>query len=132
KAKTGVVAIRPPLEETMTQSRLPDLKRPTRRQVLKSAALGSAAAIAAPYVRGVSAAASLSLAAWAPGVSGATNTLTKPCSAGREDQLRGQNRLHDLAGREGEAHRGCGGASRYRPRHYVPPGLEHPHSPERA
>ena len=40
----------------MTQSRLPVHSRPTRRQMLKSAALGSAAAVAAPYVKGVYAA----------------------------------------------------------------------------
>src|SRR5262249_274931 len=80
KAKTSVVAIRPPLEETMTQSRLPDLKRPTRRQVLKSAALGSAAAIAAPYVKGVYAAGSLSLGEWDDWVPGENNTLTKLCN----------------------------------------------------
>ena len=36
----------------MTQSRLIS-HSPTRRNILKSAALGSAAAIAAPYVNGV-------------------------------------------------------------------------------
>src|SRR5436853_7248185 len=49
-----------PSAETMTHSRLPILKRPTRRQVLKSAALGSAPAIATPYVHVVYLAGSLS------------------------------------------------------------------------
>src|SRR5262249_7083145 len=80
KAKTSVVAIRPPLEETMTQSRLPAPKRSTRRQVLKSAALGSAAFIAAPYVKGACAAGSLSLGVWDHWVPGANNTLTKLCN----------------------------------------------------
>src|SRR5207248_5655543 len=69
-----------PSEETMTHSRLPILKRPTRRQVLKSAALGSAAAIATPYVKGVYAAGSLSLGCWDHWVPGANNTLTKLCN----------------------------------------------------
>src|SRR5947199_5204547 len=64
----------------MTQSRLPVHSRPTRRQMLKSAALGSAAAIAAPYVRGVYAAGSLSLGVWDHWVPGANNTLTKLCN----------------------------------------------------
>ena len=45
----------------MTHSRLLARTRPTRREIIKSAALGSAAAIAAPYVKGVYAAGSLSL-----------------------------------------------------------------------
>src|SRR5204862_6122849 len=67
---------------TMTQSRPPVHSRPTRRQVLKSAALGSAAAIAAPYVKGAYAAGSLSLGVWDHWVPGANNTLTKLCNAG--------------------------------------------------
>ena len=45
------VAYWTPLEDTMTLSRLLARTRPTRREVMKSAALGSAAAIAAPYVK---------------------------------------------------------------------------------
>src|SRR5262249_34163783 len=52
----------------------------TRRNVLKSAALGSAAAIAAPYVRGAYAAGSLSVGFWDHWVPGANNTLTKICN----------------------------------------------------
>ena len=55
------VAYWTPLEDTMTHSRLLARTRPTRREIIKSAALGSAAAIAAPYVKGVYAAGSLSL-----------------------------------------------------------------------
>src|ERR1700716_1330451 len=50
---------------------------PTRRHVLKTAALGSAAMIAAPYVSGVHAAGTLSLGCWDHWVPGANNTLTK-------------------------------------------------------
>jgi len=64
----------------MTQSRLPVHSRPTPRQMLKSAALGSAAAVAAPYVKGVYAAGSLSLGVWDHWVPGANNTLTKLCN----------------------------------------------------
>jgi len=64
----------------MTQSRLPVHSRPTRRQMLKSAALGSVAAVAAPYVKGVYAAGSLSLGVWDHWVPGANNTLTKLCN----------------------------------------------------
>ena len=53
---------------------------PTRRTVLKTAALGSAAAIFAPYVSGVHAAGSLSLGCWDHWVPGANNTLTKLCN----------------------------------------------------
>src|SRR6478752_6200346 len=52
----------------------------TRRGVLKSAALGSVAAIAAPYVQGAYAAGSLSLGVWDHWVPGANNTLTKLCN----------------------------------------------------
>ena len=64
----------------MTHSRLLAHTRTTRRQVLKSAALGSAAAIAAPYVKGVYAAGSLALGVWDHWVPGANNTLTKLCN----------------------------------------------------
>jgi ABC-type glycerol-3-phosphate transport system substrate-binding protein len=64
----------------MTQSRLLARSRPTRRQVMKSAALGSAAAIAAPFVKGVYAAGSLALGVWDHWVPGANNTLTKLCN----------------------------------------------------
>src|SRR6201985_3960811 len=52
----------------------------TRRNVLKSAALGSAAAIAAPYVHGAYAAGTLTLGCWDHWVPGANNTLTKLCN----------------------------------------------------
>ena len=52
----------------------------TRRSVLKNAALGSVAAIAAPYVHGAYAAGSLSLGVWDHWVPGANNTLTKLCN----------------------------------------------------
>src|ERR1700746_1443254 len=64
----------------MTHSRLLARTRPTRREVIKSAALGSAAAITAPYVKGVYAAGSLSLGVWDHWVPGANNTLTKLCN----------------------------------------------------
>src|SRR6202040_2660028 len=64
-------------EDLMTQSRL---NSPTRRNILKSAALGSAAAIAAPYVKGAYAAGTLSLGLWDHWVPGANNTLTKLCN----------------------------------------------------
>jgi hypothetical protein len=51
----------------------------TRRSVLKSAALGSAAAIAAPYVRDSHAAGTLALGLWDHWVPGANKTLTKLC-----------------------------------------------------
>ena len=52
----------------------------SRRSLLKSAALGSAAALAAPYVKGAYAAGSLSLGVWDHWVPGANNTLTKLCN----------------------------------------------------
>ena len=61
----------------MTQSRL---NSPTRRNILKSAALGSVAAIAAPYVKDSYAAGSLSLGVWDHWVPGANNALTKLCN----------------------------------------------------
>ena len=64
----------------MTHSRPLARTRPTRREIIKSAALGSAAAITAPYVKGVYAAGSLSLGVWDHWVPGANNTLTKLCN----------------------------------------------------
>ncbi|HZP79567.1 MAG TPA: ABC transporter substrate-binding protein [Pseudolabrys sp.] len=58
----------------MTTSRL------SRRNLLKSAALGSAAAITAPYVSGAYAAGSLTLGCWDHWVPGANNALTKLCN----------------------------------------------------
>src|SRR6201985_633059 len=49
----------------------------TRRSVLKSAALGSAAAIAAPYVHGAYAAGSLTMGCWDHWVPGANKALDK-------------------------------------------------------
>ncbi|HXW42916.1 MAG TPA: ABC transporter substrate-binding protein, partial [Xanthobacteraceae bacterium] len=61
-------------------SRSPSQSRLSRRHILKSAALGSVAAIAAPYVRSSYAAGSLSLGVWDHWVPGANNTLTKLCN----------------------------------------------------
>ena len=58
----------------MGQSRL------SRRAVLKTAALGSAAAITAPYVSGVYAAGTLSLGCWDHWVPGANKALDKICN----------------------------------------------------
>src|SRR4029077_5824661 len=55
-------------------------QHPTRRNVLKTAALGSAALITAPYVSGVHAAGALTLGCWDHWVPGANNTLTKLCN----------------------------------------------------
>ena len=63
----------------MTLSRLIS-HSPTRRNILKSAALGSVAAIAAPYVKDSYAAGSLSLGVWDHWVPGANNALTKLCN----------------------------------------------------
>jgi ABC-type glycerol-3-phosphate transport system substrate-binding protein len=52
----------------------------TRRTVLKTAALGSAAAITAPYVRGSYAAGKLTLGCWDHWVPRANDTLTKLCN----------------------------------------------------
>src|ERR1051325_8559269 len=60
-------------EETMGQAKL------TRRSILKTAALGSAAAITAPYGSGVYAAGSLSLGCWDHWVPGANKALDKLC-----------------------------------------------------
>src|SRR6516165_829565 len=61
----------------MTHSRPLARTRQTRREIIKSAALGSAAAIAAPYIKGVYAAGSLSLGVWDHSGPGASNTLSK-------------------------------------------------------
>jgi hypothetical protein len=53
---------------------------PTRRSVLKSAALGSVAAIAAPYVKDSYAAGTLTMGVWDHWVPGANNALTALCS----------------------------------------------------
>ena len=52
----------------------------TRRTVLKTAALGSVAAITAPYVRGSYAAGKLTLGCWDHWVPRANDTLTKLCN----------------------------------------------------
>ena len=52
----------------------------SRRTVLKTAALASAAVITAPYVRGAYAAGSLTLGCWDHWVPGANKTLTKICN----------------------------------------------------
>src|SRR5579871_5548934 len=71
--------MRPALEDTMTHSASPR-PRPTRRNVLKTAALGSAAALAAPYVRTSYAAGTLTLGCWDHWVPGANNALTTLCN----------------------------------------------------
>jgi hypothetical protein len=63
----------------MTHSTWPRV-RPSRRNVLKAAALGSAAAFAAPYVRTSYAAGTLTLGCWDHWVPGANNTLTALCN----------------------------------------------------
>jgi ABC-type glycerol-3-phosphate transport system substrate-binding protein len=55
------------------------ISRLSRRSVLKTAALGSAAVITAPYVSGVYAAGSLSLGCWDHWVPGANKALDKLC-----------------------------------------------------
>ncbi len=64
----------------MTHSHLLAQTKPSRRSVLKSAALGSVAAIAAPYVKTTYAAGTLSLGVWDHWVPGANATLTKLCN----------------------------------------------------
>ena len=64
----------------MTHPRLTTHSRPTRRTVLKTAALGSVAAIAAPYVKDSYAAGTLTLGCWDHWVPGANDTFTKLCS----------------------------------------------------
>jgi hypothetical protein len=68
-----------PKEETMTDAHS-TRRNPTRRSVLKTAALGSVAAIAAPYVRTAYAAGTLTLGCWDHWVPGANNTLTALCN----------------------------------------------------
>ena len=53
---------------------------PTRRSVLKSAALGSIATVAAPYVKDSYAAGTLALGVWDHWVPGANNALTALCN----------------------------------------------------
>ena len=53
---------------------------PTRRSVLKSAALGSVATVAAPYVKDSYAAGTLTLGVWDHWVPGANNALTALCN----------------------------------------------------
>ena len=64
----------------MTQSRLVTHSRPTRRTILKTAALGSVAAIAAPYVKDSHAAGTLALGVWDHWVPGANKALTALCN----------------------------------------------------
>jgi ABC-type glycerol-3-phosphate transport system substrate-binding protein len=64
----------------MIASRLVTASRHTRRNVLKSAALGSVAAIAAPYVKDSYAAGTLSLGVWDHWVPGANAALTGLCN----------------------------------------------------
>jgi hypothetical protein len=70
KEKKEEITIR---EENMGSSRL------SRRAVLKTAALGSAAVITAPYVSGVHAAGTLTLGCWDHWVPGANKALDKIC-----------------------------------------------------
>ena len=55
-------------------------QNPTRRSVLKSAALSSVAAIATPYVKGTYAAGRLTLGTLDHWVPGANNALTALCN----------------------------------------------------
>jgi ABC-type glycerol-3-phosphate transport system substrate-binding protein len=64
----------------MTQSRLVTHSRPTRRTILKTAALGSVAAIAAPYVKDSHAGGTLALGVWDHWVPGANKALTALCN----------------------------------------------------
>lgn len=64
----------------MTQSRTAISSRPTRRHILKSAALGSVAAVAAPYVKDSYAAGKLTLGCWDHWVPGANKALTALCN----------------------------------------------------
>ncbi len=64
----------------MTQSRLVTHSRPTRRTILKTAALGSVAAIATPYVKDSHAAGTLALGVWDHWVPGANKALTALCN----------------------------------------------------
>jgi ABC-type glycerol-3-phosphate transport system substrate-binding protein len=64
----------------VTQSGLGTYLRPTRRTLLKTAALGSVATIAAPYVKDSYAAGKLTLGCWDHWVPGANDALTKLCN----------------------------------------------------
>ena len=67
-------------EDCITISRLVEKSRPSRRSSLKSAALGSAAALTAPGDQGAYAAGSLSLGVWDHWVPGANDTFTAVCN----------------------------------------------------
>jgi len=64
----------------MAQSRL------SRRKLLRTTALGAAAVVAAPYVRGAHAAGRLSIGFWDHWVPGANDTLTKLCQEWAEKE----------------------------------------------
>jgi Bacterial extracellular solute-binding protein len=64
----------------MMHSRFVTRSRPTRRAVLKAAALGSAAAIAAPYVKDTYAAGTVSIGAWDHWIPDANGALTVLCN----------------------------------------------------
>src|ERR1700726_1024943 len=66
-------------EDMMTHSAF-TRPHPTRRSVLKSAALGSVATIAAPYVKNSYAAGTLALGVWDHWVPNANNALTALCN----------------------------------------------------
>ena len=55
-------------------------QHPTRRSVLKSAEIGSVAAIAAPYVKGTYAAGTVSIGAWDHWIPDANGALTSLCN----------------------------------------------------
>ena len=55
-------------------------QNPTRRSVLKSAMLGSVAAIAAPYVKDTYAAGTVSIGAWDHWIPEANGALTSLCN----------------------------------------------------
>jgi ABC-type glycerol-3-phosphate transport system substrate-binding protein len=64
----------------MMHSRFVTRSRPTRRSVLKSAALGSVVAIAAPYVKDTYAAGTVSIGAWDHWIPDANGALTSLCN----------------------------------------------------
>ncbi len=116
----------------MTQSRLVTHSRPTRRTILKTAAFGSVAAVAAPYVKDSYAAGKLTLGCWDHWVPGANDTFTKICNEwGAKNNVEVHIDYITSQG-EGQVDRRRRGASWHRPRHHVPPRLEYPNSPERA
>ena len=83
----------------------------SRRKFMKRAALATTAAIAAPYMRTSYAAGRLTMGFWDHWVPGANDTLDEARQGvGREEQGRGEDRLHHLAGRQGHPDRGRGGA----------------------